>query len=71
MSRAEESLLARIARLERALGSLLIFLAAQEIIGPEDFGRVWEELASHTREGETHHEKRRERRPQATGQPPA
>ena len=71
MSRAEESLLARVARLERVVGSLLTLLAAQEIIGPEDFGRVREELASHTREGGTHHEKRRERRPQATGQPPA
>lgn len=31
------SLQSRVERLERCLGSLLIFLAAQDIIGEEDF----------------------------------
>ncbi len=34
----------RVARLERALGSLLIYLAARDLIGPEDFRTVQEEL---------------------------
>ena len=32
-----EPLHIRVARLERCLGSLLIFLAAHDIVGPEDF----------------------------------
>jgi len=62
MSRAEESLQARVARLERVVGSLLTLLAAQEIIGPEDFGRVREELASRTRisQGIPHEDRRLE-----------
>jgi len=61
----------RLTRLERVVGSLLTLLAAREIIGPEDFGRVREQLASRARDGGTPHEKRRQRRPQATHQPPA
>ena len=35
--RTIDSLESRVARLERCLGSLLIFLAAQDLLGPEDF----------------------------------
>jgi hypothetical protein len=48
MKRTKESPEVRIARLERVVGSLLTLLAAQEVIGPEDFGKVREELASRT-----------------------
>ena len=46
MKRTKESPEVRIARLERVVGSLRTLLAAQEVIGPEDFGKVREELAS-------------------------
>jgi hypothetical protein len=39
-----ESIEARLARTERVLGTLLFYLAAREIIGPEDFGIVMEQL---------------------------
>jgi len=47
----EMSLATRLTRLERVVGSLLTFLAAIDIIGPEDFGSLVCELEAHrTRE---------------------
>lgn len=70
MSNSRESLNARVARLERVVGSLLTLLAAHEIIGPEDFGRVREALSSRTRDGGTHHEKHDRHRAPAARRPP-
>lgn len=44
MRKIRETLETRLARLERVVGSLLTFLAAVEIIGPEDFGSLVREL---------------------------
>jgi len=52
MSDSRESITARVARLERVVGSLLTLLAAREIIGPEDFGQVREALTSRTEKEE-------------------
>jgi len=45
--RSQVSLETRVTRLERVVGSLLTFLAAVEIIGPEDFGSLVRELEAH------------------------
>lgn len=39
-----DSLERRVKRLESVVGTLLVFLAAHEIIGEEDYGKVIEEL---------------------------
>ena len=61
----------RLIRLEQVVGSLLTLLAAQNIIGPEDFGRVREALSSRTPQGGPPHEEHHQRRPQAARRPPA
>lgn len=44
MRRIPMTLGTRLTRLERVVGSLLTFLAAIEIIGPDDFGSLVREL---------------------------
>jgi hypothetical protein len=75
MREPPEPLETRLIRLEQVVGSLLTLLAACDIIGPEDFGRVREQLASRTSTpgpsgppqvtGGPHHEEQHQRRPQA------